>query len=356
MNQFNFDSMAYTQQQQQQHLQQNLGHERYSFAAAAAAAAIASISSTVTTVATSAPVATSASTTTSSRETSNYLLDRNSDYFSQQPYYLDQTGITAVTPTTTTTTGYQAYTVGSAEYFRQQPQQSHQFNGTSAYGKAKLTNTTGYCARSRPTDINNNNNGATTGNAELSGEVYARRESSESAEKETEDEASGRQDEEEVDGTERVVEDEEEEEEEDEEGGADAEGEEEMEDECQVRTIYLSANCILKTYLTSDVVTAINEHFQRSFALYFNSFRNTIGDSKAQTYESYYKGKIGLVANSIPSPLPPQLDGHAIGIPLYSYRILWILCAANLGPIKCGLSMRTLIIRPDMHDHWANLI
>ena len=38
-----------------------------------------------------------------------------------------------------------------------------------------------------------------------------------------------------------------------------------------IQTIYLSANSILHSYIQTDIMTSINQHFQRSFALLFNT-------------------------------------------------------------------------------------
>lgn len=51
----------------------------------------------------------------------------------------------------------------------------------------------------------------------------------------------------------------------------DADDDEELDDEeINVHTIYLSTNCMLHNYLQTDIITSINDHFQRSFALMLN--------------------------------------------------------------------------------------
>lgn len=58
----------------------------------------------------------------------------------------------------------------------------------------------------------------------------------------------------------------------------DAEGEEDEEDEdpdpLETHTIYMSTNCVVRSFIKTDTATAINDHFQRSFSLFFNVCNN----------------------------------------------------------------------------------
>lgn len=233
--------------------------------------------------------------TSTSTVANNYLLDTGanrsivgtSGYFNTQPVY------TASQSAYLGADFQHSYHLQpSSEYFRSGQQSmfsSSVANYSNSTDKCKLSANYASCAllrRNSSTDINNN---ATDGNMAdhiTSDNVYttqSNRSNSEANEKTPTNSANNPTD------TERnVVEDDNDEElaeehlddddDDDDDGDIEAEGEEDV-DEHQVRTIYLSSNCMLHSYITSDITTAVNEHFQRSFALYFN-FRS-IGDGNS---------------------------------------------------------------------------